>query len=96
MSACGGLSTALGHRCMQPSALPSHRCVEGQGVEAILDDAEAPNSQRARSVIGGDQDTEVQLGQRDDADCGLLVWSLFAAINTDVSRSVNKTCGVRG
>ena len=71
---------------MQPAALACGGGFEGQSVEVILDSPEAAHPQRTRFIITSHEHTEVQLGQRDDADRRVLICGPFsAAIRTDVS-----------
>ena len=60
--AAPGLTTALGDRRVQSPALARGLRVEGQRVEAILDDRQATHSTSARLLIGG-QDAEVKLAE---------------------------------
>lgn len=62
------LATTLSNRCMQSPALACRGGVEGQRIEVLLDDPQAAQAARAGVVVGSYQDSEVQLGQRDDAD----------------------------
>lgn len=75
--AAARFAAALGHGGVQPAALARDFLIEGQRIEAILDDREAANADRPGLLVGRHQDAEVKLREGGSADRSVLGWPVL-------------------
>lgn len=67
------LSAAAYHGCGEPSPLACDRRVDGKRIEGCLDDSEPLRATGALVPLGGNENAEVELGERGCADRTLEV-----------------------
>jgi len=80
-------SSALGDEGMQAPALSRRGRVERQRIKVLLNSSEPAHSQRAGLIVACDENSEVQLCQRDDANRRVLARPL---VGRDQDRGIEQ------
>ncbi len=73
------LSATANHGCRESAPFARDRVVDGEGIECCLDHPETLRATCALIVVSGDEDAEVEFGERGGADCPFDVARTFCA-----------------